>query len=365
MRAYKILAVFNVLVVLAVAQLTRETNRELNINRIVDMQVMLSFEDGSTLRDINTGQNAANRAGQERDVANPNQHSRDVSTNLQIRVQLQDSFGTNVEEKSPNSEGKVTFQVRNGSSYRLRVTGAQIEESFVERVEPANGDRMLSVVLRRKSNGTSVQPSSTNTIPAVRLNVPPRALSELEKGTRALSDQSWKAARSSFEKAIEIYPSYDLAYNNLGVVLMELGETAKGRQAFEKAVELNGSFPRALINLAKIELAEKRFAQAYLLLQKAASTEPLNPQAWFLSTQAALYAEDPDAAIASAQRLHSLEHASYAVAHYLAGKAFEARDLKDQALQEYETFIKEAPQDPNVPLAQKQIQRLKSISGKN
>ncbi len=346
-----LLCLFLVLPLTLAAQMSRD-----NANRIVDLRVTLGFEDGSRFGSHQMGQNAASDAGSDGDTGSAGR-SRETSSNFQIRVQLQDAFGVSLEEASPNGEGTVVFKVRNGSEFRVRVFGPEIEEAFVERVEPAFGGSMLSVTLRRKGQPAIVKATSS-TVAAVRLNVPPKAVKELEKGARALAARSFPEAQRSFEKAIEIYPNYDMAYNNLGVTLIEQGNVQGARQAFAKAATLNTSFARAFINLAKLDLAQKDYASAQAFLSKALTSDPLNAQAVFLSAQAHFFSDQLDEVIADVKKLHSLPHAEYGLGHYLAGKAHASKGSSNEAIQELQLFITEDPKDPNHAAAQELAARL-------
>ncbi len=55
-----------------------------------------------------------------------------------------------------------------------------------------------------------------------------------------------------YSKAIELDPSYDIAYNNLGVVFLDgLGDAARAAEYFKTAVEINPDYVLAHFNLAR------------------------------------------------------------------------------------------------------------------
>jgi len=341
------------LVGLAHAQLSREI-----ANRQVEMVVTLGFDDGSPFNSQpqSGGMNTASEAGRKtRETSG--QHSRDASFNTQIRVQLQETSGAVADEKSPNAEGKVSFVVRNGNEYRIRVMGPDIEETFVENLQPAFGDKLVSIVLHRKG-APKVETGSENIISASRLKAPEAAKKAIERGARALNAQDYLEAKRDFLKAIELYPEYDLAYNNLGVALMELGEKAAGERAFAKAVELNANFPRALVNLAKVQLQRKDYKHAEDYLQKALVSDPLNAQVYFLLTQAHFFSAQYEAAVQDVKKMHALNHGEYAMAHYLAAKAYKEQGKPAEARAELEAFLSEDPKDPNAGAARKLLHAL-------
>ncbi|MCU1286538.1 MAG: repeat protein [Acidobacteriales bacterium] len=357
-RYFKHFATFLFLLLLTGTTLEGQIVSAQSANRIVNMQITLAFDDGSNFSgSISTGQNQP-AAGHERDTT-AGQPSSDVAANLQIHVQLQDSFGANLDEKSPNGEGQVLFTVRNGGSYRIRVRGPDIEETVLDNVEPALGDRMLNIRLHRKGAKGSLATTGSGVVAAKRLKAPPAAVKEVEKGDKALAAGDLPKARQSFEKAIEIYPDYDIPYNNLGVILMQTGDAEGGRRAFEKAIQLNENFTRAYTNLARIELSGQHYSEADKAVVKALVNEPLNAQALCLGVQAAYLSGRLDGAVSYAKTLHTISHKECAIGHYFAARALIGNKLPDQAIEELEMFLKEAPTDTNAPDAQLKLEQLK------
>jgi tetratricopeptide (TPR) repeat protein len=325
----------------------------------VEMQIRLSFDDRSAFQgdSINTGSvnvqnDASHRAG------SASAETQNAGANMQIRVQLQDAFGSSsLQESSPSSDGRVTFRVCSKVNYRVRVFGPDIDEALVEGVDPGRTDRIMNIVLHHKRS-TLQSNAGTATVSATRLQVPPKAQKELDHGNSALADGRLKDAQKNFEKAIEIYPEFDQAYNNLGVVLMQTGDSKGGEVAFSKAIAINDHFARAYVNLAKIRLSEKNYQKAEDLLRKATSADPLNAQTLFLAEEAAFFQGKGDQVIADARKIHTLDHEKYALCHFMAARALEGKSLHDQALEEYRLFLKEAPNDPNAKTAQLEIKQI-------
>src|SRR5438094_7244475 len=98
----------------------------------VEMQIRLAFDDRSAFQgdSINTGSvNVQNDASHRSGSASA--ESRNAGSDMQIRVQLQDAFGSStLQESSPSSDGRVTFRVCSKVNYRVRVFGPDIDESL-------------------------------------------------------------------------------------------------------------------------------------------------------------------------------------------------------------------------------------------
>lgn len=285
---------------------------------------------------------------------------------MQIRVQVLNSDGTTVSEQSPDSEGHVRIRVlsyvvingqRISAIYRLRVFGPDIEEVSLENIEPGAGDSMLNVQIHRRESKNRVAKGEAM-VSASTLKIPSKALKELEKGNETLGKNDYEQAAAHFQKAVDIYPEFDQAWNNLGVVKMKMGDAEGGKAAFEKALEANDKFARAYVNLARIDMKNQDYAKASERAAKSLSIEPLNAEALSIACESALL-EGKTAEVTNASvKLHSLPHEGFALCHYAAGVAYTNLNKPAEAVKEYQLFLMESPNTPLVAKARLAIQEL-------
>jgi hypothetical protein len=337
-------------------------------DQFVDFRVRVTFQDGSSIRSSgNTNTPGAAGADSKNRSTGGAQAHLDSMTAMQIRVQVSRSDGGLSAEGFPNSEGIATFRVlgstvKNGfrilATYRVRVFGPDIEEQWAESVEPGGADRYLNIELRRKGE-KPIAKSDKGMISASGLKIPPKADKELEKGNKALADNKLDVAKEHINKAIEIYPQFDQAYNMLGVVLLKTGDTAAGKKAFEKAVQLNDKFAKAYVNLAKLSMQDKQYDQAILLINKSLSVEPMNPEAISTVCLASSMNEKYDDVAAASRKLHAIPHEGLALCHFAAGVALTNLKRSADAITEYNLYLSEATSnDQLVPKAHDAIEDL-------
>ncbi|HOQ90947.1 MAG TPA: tetratricopeptide repeat protein, partial [Candidatus Hydrogenedentes bacterium] len=108
-----------------------------------------------------------------------------------------------------------------------------------------------------------------------------RALAALPDNGDILNSLGWhhymsgnlEEAERCFRKALEAIPSFPLACNNLGNVLLDRGDAAGALDMFERARKIydQDSYAafnegRALLALGRVEDAEQRFAQSLEVL---------------------------------------------------------------------------------------------------
>jgi len=279
-------------------------------------------------------------------------------------VELMDAVGTSsaMDRKLTDNDGRVAFQALTGL-HRIRITGPNIkpyegdleiarnEASHLERIRVRHAD------IDRRTNETLPGGS----VAALRLTVPAPARKAFEQAGEAMRQQHWQESRALFESAIREYPRYDLAYNGLGMVEVELNEMDAARESFSKAVELNPDFPAAYRNLARISFAQHNYEEADAFLVKSLEGEPLNVWALSSASNAALLIHKYSDAIAHARKAHSVPHQGLAGLHIVAALALEATQQPVEALEEYRLYLQEDPDGRDVARAQKAIERLSGV----
>ncbi|MDP9267931.1 MAG: tetratricopeptide repeat protein [Acidobacteriota bacterium] len=281
-----------------------------------------------------------------------------------VRVQLFDAAGPTRGLGFTDRDGMITFSRIESGTYRLRVSDPNLEEMTTDifLVDRRQMPAYQRIAVRKKPSERPAGAGAPGTISTEELKVPKKARKEFEAGSKALEKNDLPEAQLRFQKAIEIYPQYAHAYNHLGVSFMRNRQLEKGREAFEKAVAINGSYAEALLNLAKVRFAEKKTAEAEALLEKAVAADPAGAEALTILANLELMENKLELAAANGAKVHDLEHAEFAVAHWIAGRAYEIQHKDAQAIAEYTIFLKESPSSA---LAEKARASLKTLRDQN
>ncbi len=121
------------------------------------------------------------------------------------------------------------------------------------------------------------------------------ALRLLEKGLQRSRQGEFQKAAGIFERILELDPSCASAYRNLGMVLMELGQTERARQNLVEAALLNpdDAWPYVVLGNALVREPGKLDA-AEQLLKKAHEIEPADP--WAMNSLGGIATERGDLA---------------------------------------------------------------------
>ena len=284
----------------------------------------------------------------------------------QIMVELINEQSVPVLQTFTDSEGRAVFNIMGGGVYRARASGTDIEQAVSDRmnIEPSDRSAICWLHVQQKAG---VDASTSSTTAAVttanELRVPADAKKSFMKGMEALYRHDYPKAAELFEKATVAYPQYDAAYDNLGVTLMQLGQSDKAREAFEHAVKLNDKNADADRNYARLLMTNREYPRALNLLNQSLIVDPQNPSALALVSIVQLETGDIDGALRSALKVHQLQHEGYAVAHYVAGRAYEVKQQFQNATSEYETYLRESPDGPEGKQVRNALARVTAMAG--
>ncbi len=284
---------------------------------------------------------------------------RRASSNLQVQL-MQGSSSSPVATTYTNDTGEASFVSIPMGDYHVVVSGGDIQpaQSELFEIDPRRLSQSEYITVRRMADArVKVEGPSSSTVSASALNVSPKARKELDKANEAMLHQDWKGALEHLNKALAIDPRYAVAYNNLGVLYSRMNDDAHEREALEKAVSLDDHLTPAYVNLAKLCLREKKFSEAETLLQRAVSTKPNNPESLMLLADAQFLNHHYDLAIASARQAHASSNVHPAFVHYIAARAYDSENRREEAVAELQTFLKEEPTGPRADNVRANLQQ--------
>ena len=271
-----------------------------------------------------------------------------------IQVVLEDGAGKQAAEAFTNQEGVAMFQGVRPGNYRLRIEGAGIIAAKTDTISIYRGDGTHLEYVRVSTKNPGGPPGGN--VSATDLQVPDKARKEMDMGVEAIAKSDLALATEHLEKAIEIYPQYARAWNNLGVVRMRVGDKQGARAAWEQAIAADDKLSVAYLNLARLAISEKRPVDAEELLRKGLVTEPDDPSALLLMSTANAMRGDWADALANARRVRTeSDPKKFAEAHRIAGEALTELGQPEDALVEYEAYLRDYPDSPQADHIHQQI----------
>ena len=206
----------------------------------------------------------------------------------------------------------------------------------------------------RRKNSILVE---TGVVSALDLLAPNNAVQEFNRATTLLKAQDSKEASRYLQKAIHHYPKFVSAHNALGLAYLDQNDP-RAKSEFENAAQLDDKFPVSFLNLGLLALAEKDFVAAQSNLEKATRLNPRDAKGLSALAFAQNGNGDYAATIATAQRVHALEHRAMANVHYLAASAAVALNNREVVQKQLKMFLSESPTDALAPIARQNLETL-------
>jgi Tfp pilus assembly protein PilF len=138
-------------------------------------------------------------------------------------------------------------------------------------------------------------------------------------------------------------------------------DTASARMYFEKALEADENYLPTYPHYARMLIVDKKeIPRAEKLLTHSTSLNPQAAEDLFLLSYVQLLQNRPEEAARTADRVHGLPHEKFPLAHIVAGEAYARTGDNAKAKQEFQTYLKEAPQGDQAEQARKAIVQLEA-----
>jgi tetratricopeptide (TPR) repeat protein len=204
-----------------------------------------------------------------------------------------------------------------------------------------------------------------STVTASSLNAPEPAKKAFGKGVNAMDDEKWPAAQKNFEKAVEIYPEYAMAWSDLGEALRRQSKPTEARAAWEKAVAVDPKYIKPYVQLTMLDLEEKRTEDAATIAGKAVAMNPLEfPDLYFYNAMANYNLKHLDVAETSARRAIELDTGhEIPRAELLLGSVLVARGDREGALVHFRKYLEIVPKAPDAAQVKRAIEQLETPGG--
>lgn len=280
----------------------------------------------------------------------------------QLRVRLMNgSSSTIISENFTNEQGVAQFVSIPIGECHVVVSGEGIQDadSGEFEIDRRKISQSIFVTVRPAGEGNAKQiEQSQLSVSKADLAIPARARKESDHAIKAMGEQDWTKALQHLQRAIEIYPEYAMAYNNLGAVYGHLNDRQHEREALQKAIAVDSHFVPGYVNLAKLCLQEQDPQSAENLLGKANQLDRNNAETMTLLAQAQLLNKQYDAAVQTSRDVHAIAHQNFAVVHYIAARAMERANRPQEAVVELQIFLSEEPKGARADHVREEIAQL-------
>ncbi|MBI1185449.1 tetratricopeptide repeat protein [bacterium] len=153
---------------------------------------------------------------------------------------------------------------------------------------------------------------------------------DLARGNKENSDgEHWKIATQQYHKAIEIYPDYYDALNNLGNAYRYVKDYDKAEFYLKKIIKINPKYGKAYYNLGVAYFESEQYEKCLNILQKYVKLVPNHSDTWFMMGKSAGFLGNFELAEQYLQKALSLKPDIIEFQYlYASSLAFQGKDQK-------------------------------------
>lgn len=124
--------------------------------------------------------------------------------------------------------------------------------------------------------------NSRNAISKDESRIPTKAVKELQRSLRDYSSGNIRSSARHLEKALQLYPNYWEAQNNLGARYIELHEYEKAVAQFQKAIQIDPRAAQPFNNLSVAFFLLQRYPEAESAARRALDLDPQDSTARYV-----------------------------------------------------------------------------------
>jgi Flp pilus assembly protein TadD len=260
-----------------------------------------------------------------------------------------------------DNQGQFEFPHLPAGNYKIEIEGdRQRFDPSTESVQVFRGaPSIVNFTLKEKASAAK-KPSGPKTASVSEMgqNIPSAAKKEFDKASKVANEGKPEEAILHLHKAIEIYPEFVMARNNLGAQLLGLGKLDDAGVELRKAVALDEKAFNPKLNLGIVLVQQHRFAEAADVLSQALSLDPGSPAARLYSGLALMAQGKLENAEKDLRTAYSLGGSQYALALFHLGQLYMNRGDRDAAQHSFEEYLKDVPNAGNADQVRKMIAML-------
>lgn len=281
---------------------------------------------------------------------------------LQRRVSIRLKSMTKGDRVATTDEyGNFAFRGLVSGDYTLVIDKEEEFEPYSQSVEVRQFQgfppQLYNLSIRLELKGRAA-PKPT-VINAELANVPKQALAHYNNAAEQAKKNDHRGAIDQLKLAIKEYPSFMLAFNELGVLYLKLNELEKADEAFQDALKIQPDGFPALVNRGIANVMMKRYGEAVPILRKALKKNDQSAVPHYFLGQAlanlGLF-EDAEKELLAALTLGNEEMNE---ARRILAIIYVSRGAKKQAAAELEAYLKLAPNAPDAQKLKEKIRELK------
>lgn len=282
---------------------------------------------------------------------------------FKILVRLERFDGGLVGQEYTDRNGKFRFNGLKPFTYvvTIHLPGYQDIKHQVELVTRNNDYAVFTL----RPDDSSRAPSSRGAAVILDVKVPLEARREFERGRAALLEAGKpQAGIAHLEKAISLYPNFLEAHLMLGTAYMDAGQLEKAEGTLSKALSVNPKAAEAYFALGEVYRQQKKYVEGEKMVREGLKLQERSWQGHF--TLGRLYWDTDEWVKAGREVAKTLQlKPDLAEAHLLAGNILLRARKNEDALLEFEEYLRLDPKGKFAVQARDTVAKIKKALAQN
>ncbi len=285
----------------------------------------------------------------------------DGSPANEVQVRIERFSGGGFFDTRTDRIGKFVFTGLSPQQYHLTVRQPGYYEIVREVDLVFTGQENLQLALIPDPNAIGNRPPPASSRVVIDANVPPEARKEFEKADAILLSQKKERAAEAIvhlQKALLIYPNFLEAQLKMGLAYMDLQQWDKAEEALKRSIEINPKALTAYLALGEVYSTQKRYGDAEKIVKDGLLIDDRSWQAHF--ALARIYYTKGDLSRAGRQVGLAIQlNDNFPDAHLLAGNILLRVNKRQDAREQFQTYLRLAPKGEFAAQAREAIAKLK------
>lgn len=174
------------------------------------------------------------------------------------------------------------------------------------------------------------------------LEAPQKAAREIDDARNFYRKSKYDKAAAALHKALQVYPKYPEARNELGMVYRTQKRLAEAEKVFHEAIRYDPNWVTPYINLAAVAMANNRADEAAGLGRKLVELNPNLGAGYFYIAACFVSTGNQSEAQKGALEAERRSHADLPQVHLLLARVYQALGNMNQCADQLREYLKDA-----------------------
>ena len=262
-----------------------------------------------------------------------------------------------------DNQGQFEFRNLIAGEYGIEVEADSLRyEMATERVAVFRGAPSLVNITLKEKAGAKRFSDSVVSVGEITSDVPGKARKEFERAAKLYKDGKIADSIEHLRLALEIYPKFLVARNDLGAQLLEQGNLDEAEIELRRAIEIDPKAFNPYLNLGIVQIKKRQFSEAASTLKTAVSLSSDSPAASLYLGVALMNLKDLVGAERQLKVAYDLGGASYSITFFYLGQVYVQMGDRARAKHAFESYLEREPTAANAPEARKLIGMLQQMN---